>query len=113
MQHDIDTWRLGCVEPLVAEVSLWMTAGARGVTGTGSSSGLASPTHTPGPTSLNREIRHRTDTVGVFPDRNSPIRPVGAVPAEQHDELIEGHRYLGLDVRARSLTSSRAPTSRT
>jgi hypothetical protein len=37
-----------------------MNAGARGVTGTGSSSGLASPTHTLGPTSLNREIRRRT-----------------------------------------------------
>jgi transposase-like protein len=62
---------------------------------------------------LNKEIRRRTDVVGIFPDRDAITRLVGAVLAEQHDEWAEGRRYLSLDVLTRARVHAVGPTPST
>ena len=47
---------------------------------------------------LNQEIKRRTLVVRIFPNAESALRLIGALAAEIHEDWIEPHRYLNMEL---------------
>ena len=58
---------------------------------------------------LNKEIRRRTDVVGIFPNRLAIRRLIGAVLSEQHDEWATSRRYLATTIGNERLVEGGEP----
>ena len=52
---------------------------------------------------LNREVKRRSDVVGIFPNESSIIRLIGAVLLEANDEWATQHRYMQVEAMAELL----------
>lgn len=57
---------------------------------------------------LNEEIKRRTRVIRIFPNRESCLRLVTALAAEQSDEWVTGKRYLNVEELADSVAESAA-----
>jgi transposase-like protein len=58
---------------------------------------------------VNKEVKRRSNVVGIFPNEEAVTRLVGAVLTEQTEEWATGRRYMSLDTLQRVRTHDMDP----
>lgn len=62
---------------------------------------------------LNKEVKRRSDVVGIFPDVPSVLRLVGAILSEQNDEWETSRRYFSQESMSKVLAQTGTPETPT
>ena len=47
---------------------------------------------------LNQELKRRTHVIRIFPNEESALRLIRALAVEIHEDWIEAHRYLNMEM---------------
>jgi len=47
---------------------------------------------------LNQELKRRTHVIRIFPNEESCLRLIRALAVEIHEDWIEAHRYLNMEM---------------
>ena len=55
---------------------------------------------------INQELKRRTHVIRIFPNEESCLRLIRALAVEIHEDWIEAHRYLNMEMLANNVNSS-------